>query len=154
MPTPPSTRALVLSVPLSLAFAFSGCWTAPRADFHPPAVSHLVVDHILVHWNADTALVQEIDPKARTLRLARPLRRASELYAIAPRVSGFEHLRPGDRIRATLVDELSVYVPNAAITTTAFRLRPEFYPSIQRIGSSPSNFRMMVKNKPSKLTFT
>ena len=117
MPTPPSTRALVLSMLLSLSFALPGCWTAPRAESHPRAMSGLVIDHILVHWNADNALVQTIDPQARTLRLATHLRRSSELYPISASVSGFEHLRPGDRIRATLVDELSVYMANAGITT-------------------------------------
>ena len=123
MPTRPSNRALALSVLLSVTPALPGCWTAPRADLQPPGVPNVVVDHILVRWDADTAVVQAIDPQARTLRLVRPKRRSPGLYTVPPTVSGFERIRPRDRIRATLVDELSVRVPNSAIA--AARVPPE-----------------------------
>ena len=102
-------RLLLLAATLTLP----GCWTAPRSDVQPPGEPRLIADHILVRSRRAPAVVQAVDAQARTVSLLNTRRRSSGVYPVSARVSRLGQVYPGERIRATLVDELSVYVLHA-----------------------------------------
>jgi hypothetical protein len=105
--------ALALSLMLFAALALPGCWTPPRSDLQPPGEPRLIADHIRAQSKEHRALVQAVDAQSRTLRLVSATRRSPSTYPVSPYVSGLGQIKPGDRIQATVLDELSVYVLHA-----------------------------------------
>jgi len=92
-------RAVAHFVLLAAILALPGCW--------------IVADHIRVRSVVDPAVVQAVDPKARTLVLVCARCWSPGVYPVGPTVAGLAQLRPGGRVRAIVLDELSVYVLRA-----------------------------------------
>lgn len=106
-------RGLVHFLLLAATLALQACWTPPRSDVQPPGAPRLIADHIRVRSHLNPAVIQEVDAQARTLTLACASRRAPGVYSIRASVSNSEPVKAGERIRATVLDELSVYVLRA-----------------------------------------
>jgi hypothetical protein len=97
--------------PLSLAaaMAVSGCWTAPVADVQPKGEARLIQSGIAVESVKDRAIVQSVDPGARTVALA-PRQGATDTYKVTAQVENLDGIKAGDTVRATVAEELTVYV--------------------------------------------
>jgi hypothetical protein len=109
LPNPALARSLLLSVTLALP----GCWAPPRSDVQPPGPPRVVADHVRVRSVQDPAVVQAVDANSRTLSLLSATWPSPMRYSVDAKVSGLGELKSGDRIKAILIDELSVYVRRA-----------------------------------------
>jgi hypothetical protein len=136
--------ALARSLLLVAALAAPGCWTPPRSNVQPPGEPRLIADNIRVQSRVDPAVVQAVDAQGRTLSLVSTTRRSRGVYAVSPYVSGLGQVKPGERIRAVLVDELSVYVLHAGEPVIAGqRIEPQ-----ARVLSVDSSYRLLVVQYP------
>ncbi|HXW73414.1 MAG TPA: hypothetical protein VEK10_01260 [Steroidobacteraceae bacterium] len=100
---------MINSLSLAAAMAISGCWTAPVADVQPKGEPRLIQGGIPVESVKDRATVQSVDPGARTLVLA-PGQGATRTYKAGPQVQNLDRIKAGDTVRATVAEELTVYV--------------------------------------------
>ena len=57
----------------------------------------------------DPATVQAIDTNLRTITLALPSG-TTATYKVGPKVKHFNHVKVGDKVKATVTEELAVYV--------------------------------------------
>lgn len=93
----------------AVVFALAGCWTAPVADVQPKGDARLIQKAIPVVAVKDEATVQSIDLEQRVV----VLNFSDGITATVkpgPRVKNFSEIRAGDKARATVAQELSVYV--------------------------------------------
>ena len=101
-----ATGACLLSV---MAFALAGCWTAPHADVQPKGDARLIQRAIPVVAVKEDATVQSIDVDQRVV----VLNFSDGITATVkpgPRVKNFSRIRAGDKAKATVAQQLSVYV--------------------------------------------
>jgi hypothetical protein len=92
-----------------LAVALAGCWTAPVADVQPKGDARLIQHAIPVVAVKRDATVQSIDVDQGVI----VLNFTDGITATAkpgPRMTNFSKIRAGDKGRATVAQELSVYV--------------------------------------------
>src|SRR5215472_8456431 len=106
---------LLFTAPLALA----GCWTAPVANVQPKGEPRLIQADIPVMSVRSPVIVESVDPGARTMVLRMPDAAQASTYKVSPAVSDLDRFRPGDRIRATITEELSVYVAAQTIAANA-----------------------------------
>jgi hypothetical protein len=106
---PWSVRALHGLLPSCLAFALAGCWTAPVADVQPKGDARLIQHAIPVVAVKDRATVQSIDLDQRIIVLKFTDGVTATVKPDA-RVKNLEKIRAGDKAKATVAQELSVYV--------------------------------------------
>ena len=108
------TTALIRTVVYRLLFtaplALAGCWTAPVANVQPKGEPRLIQADIPVTSVRSPVIVESVDPGARTMVLRMPDAAQASTYKVSPAVSDLDRFRPGDKIRATITEELSVYV--------------------------------------------
>ncbi len=98
--------AFLLSV---MAITLAGCWTAPVADVQPKGDARLIQGAIPVVAVKDRATVQSIDVDQGVI----VLNFTDGLTAAVkpgPRVKNFSKIRAGDKAKATVARELSVYI--------------------------------------------
>jgi hypothetical protein len=94
---------------VGVAVALAGCWTAPVADVQPKGEARLIQHAIPVVAVKDRATVQSIDVEQGVI----VLNFADGVTATVkpgPRVKNFSTIRAGDKAKATVAQELSVYV--------------------------------------------
>ena len=92
-----------------LALAAAGCWTPPNANVQPKANAGLIQDGISVEAVEYPATVQAIDSGARTITLAGP-DGMTMTYKAGFKVKRFDEVRVGDKVKATVTQDLAVYV--------------------------------------------
>jgi hypothetical protein len=92
-----------------MALALAGCWTAPIANVQPKGEARLIQRAIPVESVKDRATVQSIDANQRVIVL-KFSEGASATFKPGPQVAGFYQIRAGDNVRATVAQELTVYV--------------------------------------------
>jgi hypothetical protein len=103
----PVRRALLVVA----ALAQTACWSPPVANVQPKGEPRLIEDAIAVESVKPHAIIQSLDPEARSITVlsigeARPV-----TYTAGPRVvRKLNRLKAGDRVQATVVEELTVYV--------------------------------------------
>jgi len=93
-----------------LAPALTGCWTAPVANVQPKGEARLIQAAIAVRSVKGPALVQSVDAGKRSIVVLYPSASATATYRVGPGVSNLDAIRAGDKVRVTLVEELTVYV--------------------------------------------
>ncbi|HEY2676069.1 MAG TPA: hypothetical protein VGI65_03810 [Steroidobacteraceae bacterium] len=91
------------------ATALSGCWTPPVASVQPKGDARLIQHAILVEVVKDHATVQSIDLDQQVIAL-NFTDGTSATVKPGPRVTNFAKVRAGDKVKATVIQELSVYV--------------------------------------------
>jgi hypothetical protein len=102
-------RAVPNMLSVALALALAGCWTAPVADVQPKGEPRLIQGGIAVESVKDAAIVQAVDPGGRTLALS-PRPGATYTYKAGAQVENLARIKAGDTVRATVAEELTVYV--------------------------------------------
>lgn len=92
-----------------VALALAGCWTPPNANVQPKGEARLIEDGIATECVKDPATVDSIDASQLTIGLK--LSDGSTITCKAgPKVKHFDQLKVGDKVKATVVEELAVYV--------------------------------------------
>ncbi len=99
-----------LGVLLPLSTALAGCWTPPSADVQPKGEPRLIQGSIRVESIKDPAIVQSVDPGTRVIVVQHPGATGTSEYRASTRVSGLGRIKPGDKVQATVAEELTVYV--------------------------------------------
>ncbi len=87
----------------------AGCWTAPNANVQPKGQPGLVQDGIPVESVKDPATVQALDAGQGTITLA-SADGITTTYKVGPKVKHFDRVQVGDKVKATVTEELAVYV--------------------------------------------
>jgi hypothetical protein len=100
--------ALTLLLPF-MALALSGCWTPPNANVQPKGEARLIQDGIATESVKDPATVESVDASQGTVGL-KLSDGASITCKAGPKVKHFDQLKVGDKVKATVAEELAVYV--------------------------------------------
>jgi hypothetical protein len=89
-----------------------GCWSAPMATLQSKGKPHLVQGAIAVDVQSvkPPAVVQSVDLDGRAITMLSPGKGRLVSYKVGSNVSNFERLKAGDSVRATIAEELTVYV--------------------------------------------
>jgi hypothetical protein len=97
---------------LVAALALPGCWSAPIATLQSKGKPHLIRGAIAVAVESvkPPAVVQSVDLAARAITVLRPGEARLISYKVGLNVSNLERLQAGDRVQATVAEELTVYV--------------------------------------------
>jgi hypothetical protein len=100
------------SLLLVAALALPGCWSAPIATLQSKGNPHLIQGAIAVPVESvkPLAVVQSVDLAARAITVQRPGEARLISYKVGLSASNLERLKAGDRVQATVAEELTVYV--------------------------------------------
>ncbi|MGO9762392.1 MAG: hypothetical protein ACLP1Q_14140 [Solirubrobacteraceae bacterium] len=90
--------------------ALTGCWTAPVASVQPKGEPRLIQDGIAVEALKSPAIVRSVDATARSIVLSTPGDSATISYRVGPEVRNRDQINVGDAVRATIAEQLAVYV--------------------------------------------
>ena len=106
------TAALCRTGPLLLAaaLALAGCWTAPVADVQPKGEARLIERGISVESVKAPAIVEAVDRNSGTIVVRTPGAAETSTYKVGREVENFSRLSMGDKVKATVREELCVYV--------------------------------------------
>jgi Cu/Ag efflux protein CusF len=96
---------------LVAALALPGCWSAPIATLQSKSKPHRNQGAIAVAVESvkPPAVVQSVDLAARAITVLRPGAGLIS-YKVGLNVSNLERLKAGDKVRATVAEELTVYL--------------------------------------------
>jgi hypothetical protein len=103
-----------MSGPLLLVavLALPGCWSAPivrlQSKGTPRPIQGAIV--LAVESVEPPAVIQSVDLDARTVAVLHPGEGRLISYKVGSNVSNLDRLKAGDRVQATLAEELTVYV--------------------------------------------
>jgi hypothetical protein len=95
---------------MGVALLLGGCWTPPSAHVQPPGPPRIIQQGILVKSVTHDALVESVDTRARTLIIQTTKDPRPRPYETKLKPSDLTHLAPGAKVRATVTDELTIYV--------------------------------------------
>lgn len=102
----PVRRALLVVA----ALAQTACWSPPVANVQPKGEPRLIEDAIAVESVKPHAIIQSLDPEARSITVLSIGDDRPVSYRVGPRVRKLNRLKASDRVQATVVEELTVYV--------------------------------------------
>jgi hypothetical protein len=92
-----------------LALGLAGCWTAPVANVQPKGEARLIQGGIRVESVKDGVTVKTINADQRFIVLSF-LEGATATFKPGPKVDNFYQIRAGDKVQATVAQELAIYV--------------------------------------------
>jgi hypothetical protein len=95
---------------LGTALLLSGCWTPPNADVRPPGPSRVIQKGIVVQSAIRLGVVQSVNAATRTVVMQVPGTPGVHTYTASQRVTDLGRLHEGTKVRATVSEELTVYV--------------------------------------------
>jgi hypothetical protein len=103
-------RTLLSALILIATWVLTGCWSAPVATVQPRGEPRLIQSAIPVKSVKPPATIQSINRDARVITVLGedPLRPVS--YKVGSSVRNLKRLQVGDRVRATVAEDLTVYV--------------------------------------------
>jgi hypothetical protein len=104
--------AIPRSLVLVAALALPGCWSAPIARLQPKGTPRPIHGAIILAVESvkPPAVVQSVDLAGRAITVL-PKGEAKPIsYKVDLRVSNLERLKAGDRVQATVAEDLTVYV--------------------------------------------
>lgn len=110
MGTERSNPATVNPLAFAAALALTGCWTAPVANVQPTGEPRLIQSAIAVESVKNPGVVQAVDVGARTIVVQSPRDLSKTTYKAGPKVSNLNQIKAGDKVQATVAEELAVYV--------------------------------------------
>ena len=103
-------RAIAGPLLLVTTCLLAGCWSAPTATVQPRGEARLIQGAIAVESVKPPALIQSIDPDAHVITLLSQAQSSPVTYRVSPAVRNLSRLQAGDRVRATVAEELTIYV--------------------------------------------
>ena len=102
-------RAKVTLLLPVIALALAGCWTAPVANVQPKGEARLIQSAIPVQSVQDHVTVQSINADQHFIVLNFS-EGAAATFRPGPQVANLYQIRAGDKVQATVAQELAVYV--------------------------------------------
>jgi hypothetical protein len=106
-----SHQSSIRTLPLLIApVVLSGCWTAPVANIQPKGEPRLIQQDIAVESVKDGVIVKSVDAGARTITMITPGQIAPTTVKAGSRVANLAQIRTGDKLRATIAEDLAIYV--------------------------------------------
>jgi len=105
-----TVRLLSLAIITLLATPLAGCWTPPVATVQPKGSPRVIQRAILVESEMRPAIVQAVDPRARTLVLQVAGGSAPQAYRADSRLHAFDHITAGQKVAVSFREELTIYV--------------------------------------------
>ena len=132
---------------LAASMLLSACWTPPNADVRPPGPSRLIQKGIVVISTLPRATVQSVDAQTRTIVLEVPGTPGLHSYRAGQQVSDLDRLRAGARVRATVSEELTVYVSSDGELPGTDGTPARKAPTARILSLDPS-YRVMTLQKP------
>jgi hypothetical protein len=136
---------LLLSV---LALALAGCWTPPVANVQPKGDARLIQRAIPVVAVKNGVTVQSVDAERQTIILNFADGTTSTVGSGAA-VANLSKIRAGDKIRATVAQELSVYVLRGGQLPGADG-KLEFIKSDAKVLSIEPSYRLLTLQYPNR----
>ena len=109
MRTKTLNRAMVTLLLLVIALALAGCWTAPTANVQPKGEARLIQSAIPVESVKHRVTVQSIDADRRVIVLNFS-EGTTATFKPGPQVANIHQIRAGDKVQATVAQELTIYV--------------------------------------------
>jgi hypothetical protein len=109
MRTKTLNRATVTVLLPVVAVALSGCWTAPVANVQPKGEARLIQSAIPVESVKHGVAVQSINADQRVIVLNFS-EGATATFKPGPQVANFYQIQAGDKVQATVAQELTIYV--------------------------------------------
>jgi hypothetical protein len=134
-------------LPLGTTLALMGCWTAPVANVQPEGEPRLIQGAIFVESVRPLAAVQSVDPNSRTIVLLTPGAATTSGYKAAPSVRNLDRIKAGDKVRATVAEELTVYVLRDGQLTGADGAPQRIRPDAKVLSVDPS-YRLLTVQYP------
>lgn len=105
-----STQTLkTVTLLLVIAPALVGCWAAPTANVQPKGEARLIQSPIPVESVKHRVTVQSIDAGQRVIVLNFS-EGATGTFKPGPQVADLRQIRAGDKVRAKVAQELTIYV--------------------------------------------
>ena len=97
---------------LVAALTLPGCWSDPVASVQSKGQPRLIQGAIAVAVESvkPPAVVQSVDLDARAITVLGPGEASLVSYKVGSNVSILERLKAGDRVQATIAEELTVYI--------------------------------------------
>ena len=92
------------------AFLLTGCWHVPVATVQPKGPPRVIQSAIAVESVKRPAIVQSIHRDAREITLLDGGERAAVSYKVSSAVRNLSRLQVGDKVKATVDEQLTVYV--------------------------------------------
>jgi hypothetical protein len=105
-----SNRTILTFLPLVAVVGLNGCWTAPVATVQPKGEPRLIQDRVAVESVGRPATVQFVDARARTIVMQAPGEAGTFTSRAGPKVSNLDTIAAGDEVKATVAEELTIYV--------------------------------------------
>ena len=103
-----SRMTVPLLLPL-LMLALTGCWTPPNANVQPAGEPRLIQSAIPVESVENAATVQAVDASQHSITLKFSDDTMTTCKA-GPKVTNFDKIQVGDKVKVTLAEELTVYL--------------------------------------------
>jgi hypothetical protein len=129
-----------------MALALAGCWTAPMANVQPKGEARLIQSAIRVESFKDRVTVQSINADQRIIVL-----NFSEgpraTFKPGPQVTNFYQIQAGDKVRATVAQELTIYVlKNGQVPSTGGK--PEAIKADAKVLTVDPSYRLLTLQYP------
>lgn len=95
---------------LVAAFLLTGCWSPPVGTVQPKGEPRLIEDGIAVESVKPPAIVQSIRRDAHVITVLGKEDSNPVSYRVGPAVRNLDRLQVGDEVRATVDEQLTIYV--------------------------------------------
>jgi hypothetical protein len=87
-----------------------GCWVAPVATVQPKGPPRVIEKGVVVESVLSPATVQSVDPRTRVIVMQAGGDAQPHAYRAGVKLPGFDRVTARDKVRATVTQELTVYV--------------------------------------------
>jgi hypothetical protein len=132
---------------VALALTLTGCWTPPLANVQPKGEARLIQSAISVESVKAPAIVESVDRNARTIVVRIPGAPEASTYKVGREVENLASIRSGERLKATVKEELSVYVLRDGQAPGADGA-PEMVATDARVLSVDPSYRLVTLQYP------
>jgi hypothetical protein len=137
------------SLLLVAALALPGCWSAPIARLQPKGTPRPIQGAVVLAAESvkPPAVVQSVDLAAREITVLPPGEPRLISYKVDLKVTNLGRLKAGDRVQATVAEELTVYVTGAGDRPIAGGSSDTIVTDAQVLSLDPS-YRLMTLHFP------
>jgi hypothetical protein len=104
------SRSTLSPVLFGATLTLAGCWTAPVANVQPKGAARLIETGITVESVKAHVIVESVDRTSGTIVVRVPGAPETSTYKVGREVENFHSIGMGDQVKATVKEELSVYV--------------------------------------------
>jgi hypothetical protein len=141
-------RMMLTLLPFAAVAGLTGCWTAPVATVKPKGEPRLIQDGIAVESAGRPATVRSVDVGTRAIVMQTSGEAATLASRAGPKVTNLDRIRAGDRVKATVAEELTIYVSRSGELPSAVGALETPAPHAKVLSVDPS-YRLLTVQYPS-----